>query len=73
MLVWGVTAPHRCHRRFAGPSAWRGAVAWSTAPLDPTKSPGSTSLTPDRVHVSLRETVPAYPPGPLNLALEAWM
>ena len=46
MLVWGVTAPHRCHRRCAGPTAWGGAVAWPTAPLDPTKSPGSTSLTP---------------------------
>lgn len=46
MLVWGVTALHRCHRRFAGPTAWCGAVAWPTAPLDPTKSPGLTSLTP---------------------------
>ena len=46
MSVWGATALHRCHRRFAGPTAWCGAVAWPTEPLDPTKSPGSTSLTP---------------------------
>lgn len=46
MLVWGVDAPHRCHRGFAGSSGWCGAAAWPTAPPDPTKSPGSTSLTP---------------------------